>query len=313
MARLRKRLCLSTTQGVMALGSLLLVAVLILSGCTPPFRRNPNLTLLRQRTSSSVYCPVWSPDGQLIYFLLQTHSGYDEAQLRVIRPDGLGERLVLDGGFGSMCISPDGARLAVVSLVTAAKDLGGTLLLVDTSGQVLDTLSAVGDTVVSARFGSSGRSLYYYLRGRGVLKLDLETRQVDTVLLAYIYPSQDFDVWNDSLLLMPSEVCHIMSGRADTLPVVLWQPRFCPANPTIVSGALMSSPYDYLDELVLVNRTSDSVTHLDARAYSECEITDPNWSPDGKSIVMAAAPWISGGFLDPVLMLGGYNLWVLKR
>jgi Tol biopolymer transport system component len=191
--------------------------------------------------------------------------------------------------------------------------LGGTLLLADTSGQVLDTLSPVGDTVVSARFGSSGQSLYYYLRGRGVLKLDLETRQLDTVLLTYISPSQDFDVWDDSLLLLPGEVCHVLSGRADTLPAVLWQPRFCPSNPSLVSGALMSSPGDFLDELVLVNRTSDSATDLDARPYSDCEITYPNWSPDGKNIVMATAPLIPGGFLDPVPMVGKYNLWVLKR
>jgi hypothetical protein len=233
-------------------------------------------------------------------------------RLEAMRPDGSGERLLLDGNFGSISVSPDGARLAVVSLVTASKYLGGSLLLVDTSGQVLDTLSPVGDTVVCARYGTSSRSLFYYVLDTGVFKLDLETRRLDTVLLTRIRYRQDFDVWDDSLVLLPGKVYHILSEGVDTMSVVLWQPRFCPSNPYVVAGAPMGRD-GFLDELVLVDRTTGSVTDLDARPYSGCDITYPNWSPDGRKIVMAAAPLIPGGFLDPVPMIGRYDLWVLRR
>jgi Tol biopolymer transport system component len=310
MTRLKARLCFSATLGSMPLGLLMLVTVLTLNGCGELFfRRNPDLKLFRQDSSGAAFDPVWTPGGGSLRFLLAERFAGEGGQLRAIRPDGSDERLVRDGVYGSLSISPAGARLALVAVTTGSRNIGGVLLLLDTLGTVLDTLSSPEDNVTFVRYSRSNETLYCYINNKGVFRLDMGSRGMDMIVSANLYDWQDFDTWGDTLLALPGMVYHLLSGRTDSM-LVLRQPRFCPYDPTVLLG--VQGTNQFLDDLVLVDRGTGSVTHLGANPYYSCDIMDPCWSPDGKSILMSAAELVSAGF-GGGQVAGTYNLWVLRR
>lgn len=303
MTRPPTRPCFSTTHGRAFLGLLTLVTVLALNGCALFFKRNPNLRLFRQNSSGAAFDPVWTPGGGSLLFLLAQNFAGDGGQLMAARPDGSGERLVRAGVYGSLSISPDGARLALVAVTTGSKNIGGLLLLLDTLGNVLDTLAPPEDTVAFVRYSGSSETLYCYISNRGVFRMDIGTRRMDMIVSASLF-GEDFDVWGDTLLALPGVVYHMPSGRTDSM-LVLRQPRFCPYDATVLMGVRGT-------DLVLVDRGSGSVTHLSANPYYSCDIRDPRWSPDGKNILMSVAELLSTGFLGGQIP-GPYNLWVLRR
>lgn len=290
------------------LGFLLFVAMFALtsSGCQLFFKRNPDLRLLRQVGEPS-FGPAWSPDGKTIYFVAADSSStiLGGGQIMAMSPADSGERLLLDGQYGSVCVSHDGTRLAVTAGI---RGVGGGVLLSDASGRLLDTLLLPGGDVVSVRFGTSDDTLYCR-SDTGVFRLALASQKVDTVILTHFQTLQDFDVYGDSLLALPGKVYNMLSGRTDSM-LTLRQPRFCPSDPTVLLG--VAGTGDYLNDLVLVDRKSGSVTHFDASPYYSCDIMDPCWSPDGKSILVSAAELISAGFLGGQ-MPGTYNLWEFQR
>jgi hypothetical protein len=217
------------------------------------------------------------------------------------------------GDFGSVTTSPDGATLVVVALMTASRYLGGRLLLIDTSGNILDTLTSPRDTILCSRFGKSSGTLYYYAIDRGIFKMDLGSGHVDTLLSIGLDYRQSFDILDDTLVLLPARVYHLPSKKVDTLPVGPWQPRACLFDEKLVSGVVEAADdHSYLGDMVLVDRDDKSVTHLDARPFAQCDIVEPSWSPDGKYIATATAKLIPGGFLDPTPMVGRYDIWKLR-
>lgn len=307
MTRSKKGSCLSTTRGIMPLGLFLLVTTLILGGCGQLFfRRNPELSLLAPDLSGEAANPAWTPDGMTLYFTA-AHGG---GQLRATHSDGTAERLVLDGKYGSCCVSPDGATLALVAATSGNSRIGGALLQLDTLGHILDTLSLTDENVSCVRFGNSSDTLYY-LANDSVFRLELGSGLRDLVLTRHFGYEQDFDVWRDTLLALPGIVYHILSGRVDSV-TPMRQPRFSPTDPNVLLGVLGSDQFKH--DMALVDRSSGSVTHLDASPHYSCDIMDPCWSPDGKSIVMSAAEVVmDGGWPDNAQMAGRYDLWELIR
>jgi Tol biopolymer transport system component len=288
----------------------LLAALLVFCACGGLFfRRNDDLRLLQPSTGYSVLYPTWSPDGKSIYVLLDERALPSGGQLWTIRPDGSGERLLLRGLFGSLAISPNGTRLAIVAVTTGARYIGGLLLLVDTSGTVLDTLSSPSDIVSSVHFGGTNDTLYYSVNERGIFRLDLRSGKSDTVSLVSLNYRQDFDVSGDSLLALPGAVCQIPSGRRDSLPL-LWQPRFNPSDPSIVLGALEGSS-GFLSDLVSVDRNSGSVMSLRANPYYDSDIMNPCWSPNARKVALSAEEVVHPLFDIPE-RVGQYRLWILN-
>ncbi|MCH7761609.1 PD40 domain-containing protein, partial [candidate division TA06 bacterium] len=114
---------------------LLIVIAFTLHSCNPPekFERNLNLVFLagdQNNPASSYMNPVWSPDGQVIYFLQDTgpHGGVvDGGHLRLVNVDGSNDRLILTGPFGTLAVSPDGERLALTRDATFEE--GGILVI----------------------------------------------------------------------------------------------------------------------------------------------------------------------------------------
>lgn len=79
---------------------------------------------LSNRVATFTGEPAWSPDGSLI--ALQSSAG-EGSGIHVIRPDGTGMRLVVDGGldrvFSHPSWAPDGARLAVLGGLNGTQDI----------------------------------------------------------------------------------------------------------------------------------------------------------------------------------------------
>jgi hypothetical protein len=84
-------------------GLCMLSALLCFFGCGEfLFKRNPDLELIRQADTGTL-SPAWSPDGTTLYFVLVS-SGTRSGELRAMRSDGSGERLLFGGDC--FCVSP---------------------------------------------------------------------------------------------------------------------------------------------------------------------------------------------------------------
>jgi hypothetical protein len=290
----------------MSPGRFLLVTVLVLSGCGETFfKRNPSLIQLWQFPPGSFWCssPAWSPDGGKVYFI-----GGGFSQLRVVNSDGSDERLLFDSSFSSVCVSPDGTRLVVTAGDPVA---GGGLVWLDFDGGILDTFSLSGSAIAAVRCGKSSETLYCEIYGKGIFRLDMGSRRMDTIMLASLLYADDFDVSGDTLLATPGIVYHMLSGKTDSVPV-LRQPRFCPSDPNVLLGVLGTG--EFKNDVALVDRTSGSVTHLDAKPFYSCDIMDPCLSPDGTKLVMAASEvvWF-GEWPDNGQDAVDYNIWEMER
>lgn len=275
-----------------------LVVVAATVGCGGLFfKRNPNLTLLQTSVSGNAHNPVWSPDG-LIYYTIEGNVG----QIRAIRPDGSGDRPVISGAFGNLSVSPNGSRLAATTGFAST----GRLLLIDTSGVVLDTLTLPDVPVVSARFGDTEDRLYYFVFNRGIYRIDLASHHLDTILVqgSISTPILDFDVWDDSLLAVTGRIYDLKRAISDTMPALLWS-RFRPSDPSRVLGVPRTGSYD----LVEVNLSTGAVTPMNALPFWSSEITSASWSRDGKVIVLSAAPFVNDW---ETKRPGTFQLWLLK-
>ena len=187
-----------------------LILCYILGGCwcnpfEPKFKRNPNLRLLVSANLRDCFNPVFPPDGKKIYYLRTSeykHFFNDGGQLRCVNSDGSDDRLILDGEFGSLAISPNGDKLAVT--IDASCYYGGKIGIVDTLGENLETLNTSNDSILSIEFSSDGQHLYYYDKHYGYFKIGidgtLETKLFDTQAIFW-----GFDISNDDKYLIFSD------------------------------------------------------------------------------------------------------------
>jgi len=274
---------------------LILLAVLIFVSCgyTPP----ENLTKLVEMDGYTLYCPVWSPAGK-IYFLATDRklgsSSYFGGPLWVCDTSGENLRLLLDGLFGYLAISNDGSKLALTCgyLFNEGIDEGGVLIVVDSCGNILDTIPTSEPRVVTARFSYDGNKIYYCAFGGdsdGFYRANINGTNEE--FLQGVGYSPFFDVTEGGRLIVDP----IIGATCDVSPV----------DSNLVIGA---ETYTWAmgPSLILHNLTTREDSIIDVKPYKSTAASFPYWSTDGYKIVFTAAP--KGGFEG----WPGYGcLWIL--
>ena len=250
---------------------LILLAVLIFVSCgyTPP----ENLTKLIEMDGYTLYCPVWSPAGK-IYFLATDRklgsSSYFGGPLWVCDTSGENLRLLLDGRFGYLAISTDGSKLA---LTCGYLFDGGRLIIVDTSGKILDTIPTSEPKVVCVRFSYDGSKIYYYAFDSypgGFYRININGTN-EEFLEGGSYLTF-FDLTPGDRIIKTEE---------------LFACDLCPTDSNLLIKAEMSShPLPYL---YLTNLATQVDSGILLKPYKRSAVGFPYWSPEGDKIVFTAA------------------------
>ncbi len=308
--------------------SYFLPVILILAGCSLwPFgekwERNPGLELLVRDDSCCFFNPVWSPDGRHIYYL-RAHRKYATSpgaggELWKINVDTKEKRFLLKGPFFSLAISPDGDLLAL-SYATRENErgwIGGPLILVDTAGNIRDTLPTGLPLILDVEFNLDGSKLYYYAydpaRGKvssGFYAMDWKTGleklvKEDSEVLYHMKWRLGFDLKDDSLIYGIVD--------SDAYPGFFFQPRvFLKGDSCFLiffTGCANPS-----SEIMIANLSSHTSFVLDADPYGPPEtpsgFESADWSPDGEKLVISVGE-VQGGC--PEARVKNLELWILHN
>ncbi len=308
-----------------------LPAILILTGCSLwPFgekwERNPDLELLVRDDSCCLFNPVWSPDGRFIYYL-RTHRNnritYATSlgiggELWKINLDTRESKFLLKGPFCSLAISHDGSLLAL-SYETGDNELewdGGPLILVDTSGNILDTLPTGLPLVLDVEFGSDDSKLYYYAYDKvytgipfGFYRINLDGSGEELV-------KEEGDVsmmkWGAGFCLCYGDsICY---GNIDSLayPGCFCSPKLNPVHENYLVFLNGYSMGPGIADLYLLNLSTHTLIELDADPFGPPEdlsgFESAYWSPDGEKLVISVGE-VYGGCVEA--SVGILELWIL--
>jgi len=254
-----------------------LAALTLLSaaGCQlffPPFRRNPELRLLRSErmaSGSALSHPIVSPDGAQVYYLSSGHStniGYFLGTLWRTGLNDTGAVQVLPDTFGSMAISPDGR---VMVLGTYSHSLGRRLVTIDLGTWAVETIPSSQD--ISARDVEFSRNVagrvYYSNSNTGLHRIDIDGSNevlVDSTIRGY------FD-------LTPSD---------SVVQAMFSKPKVDPGGRYVACMVSSTDP-----DIALIDLTTRGTTLVKANPYRTADMEFPYWTPDGQAIVFAAAEW----------------------
>ncbi len=208
------------------------------------------LTGLGWRTEA----PVWSPTGEWVAY---RHQGPARQGIRVVRPDGEGDREVICGDVSHPAWTPNGQ-----SLVYARLDHHGPyhilsdLYLYDLT-ESKETRLTTGERAYFARVSPDGRYVYFAgVAGRdgstAVRKLDLATGELAT------------------LVEFPAGAVHsfAVSPEGESLALALWR-----------RGGYQ--------DLYLLQASGGELLPL---TQDKNEVADPVWSPDGAYVFFASDP-----------------------
>jgi hypothetical protein len=285
------------------------VALSLLAGCDGLFRSSKVRLLAEEENRRSAFCPVWSPDGKTVYYLQSpTFYTYEQfgGRLMSVSSDGADRRTLLDGTFGQVAISPDGARLL---LTTGKVYPGGRLVLVDTAAQRVDSVAVPpDDTVTMARFGARGDQVYFSAKQKGIFRLDLGSLDLDTVIQLPQWGVDRFDVWRDSLIRLWDRQFDMARGTTDGA-AELRCPAYAPQDARVVAG--VAGRYRWLNTTVdisVANSAEGTAEYLNASPSYSADIKQLCWSPDGAEIVFAAAD-----VPNPDNPPTQYRLWIVRR
>jgi len=255
-----------------ALAALVMLSV---AGCQlffPPFRRNPDLRLLRSghvAGGSALSHPIVSPDGAQVYFLSSdqpTNIGYFRGMLWRTGFNDTVAVQVLPDTFASMAMSPDGQRMV---LGTYTYSRGRRLVTLDLGTSAVETIPSAEDiSAWDVEFSRTVAGRVYYSDGRtGLHRIDIDGSNdvlVDSTVKRY------FD-------LTPSD--SVVQARFS-------KPKVDPTG-RYVAG--MVSDMD--PNIAIIDLTTRDTTLLRANPYKTADMEFPYWTPDGKSLVFGAAEW----------------------
>lgn len=289
-----------------------LVSCLTLSylSCDWPvfFQRSPALAVIWSSNDSSAFRPVWSPDGEFIYFLVAHPRAvwyYEDmgGELWRMHADGSGATKLLEGSFGALNISHDGSRLL---LRTGEVWQGGSLLIVDTMLAHLDTVSSLPPNISDAVFGTGDTTVICFLRDQGFIRVNLATSRLDTLLELREGRALRFDAARDSLLVYPGHAYDIYRRSLDSVQIGR-EPRI---DPQMLTRVISTAHEPFCESLLETNLATDSSQFRDVAPYWASDIRDPCWSPDGRFVVYSASRRTRG---DPKSRPEHYELWVVSH
>jgi len=253
---------------------LLVVLIFVSCGYTPP----ENLTKLIEMDGHTLYCPVWSPAGK-VYFIKNKYYGNDlGGELWVCDTTGENLRLLLDGIFGYLAISNDGSKLALTCGYLLTWDDGGALIIVDTSGSILDTIPTSKPKVVSARFSYDGNKIYYYAcEGSPTLSkgyiYSVNIDGINEVLIDSANYPIFFDVTEGGRIIGdPGPIIHDLSPVDSNL---------------LVTGEIKLAPG--AECLGIHNLATQVDSNITVKPYKHSAVAFPFWAPTGDKIVFTAA------------------------
>jgi Tol biopolymer transport system component len=249
--------------------------VLSAAGCQfffPPFRRNPDLRLLRSghvAGGSALSHPIVSPDGAQVYFLSSEQPTNIGRFIGTLWKMGFNDTVavqVLPVTFSSMAISPDGRRMVLGigrdgsdrRLVTL--DLGtGAVEIIPSAEAITAWDVELSRTVAGRVFYSDGRTGLYRI---------------------------DIDGSNDVL------VDSTVKGYFDLTPTdSVVQARFSKPKVDPTGRYVASMVSDMDPNIAVIDLTTRDTTLIRANPYKTADMEFPYWTPDGKSLVFGAAEW----------------------
>jgi Tol biopolymer transport system component len=290
----------------------IITIVIFLHSCNSPeeFERNPNLIFLGGDLHSYIM-PVWSPDGQTIFYLIYSECPKigDCGYLKAVNVDGSNDRFIVEEPFGVLAVSPDGNRLAMTRDATTEE--GGILILIDIDGANEETLTTSLPFVFDVKFFSNGLSLIYNGHGandpdsNGFYTIDVNGLNEKFILEADRF---HFDLSpNDSLIFYGNYTYSLADSSLKSYQVGGEWFRFHPVDPNLV--ILSDIRVRFLNDLYLLDLSSDKKTLLEARTYEKSSNLFASWSPDGSMIVFSSAESIEG---DPSYYRN-HELWMLMN
>jgi len=275
------------------------------------FKRNPYLELLLKDNRNCFFNPVWSPDGKNIYYLSTNISYGPEigmgGELWKINLDTREKKFLLKGPFCALAISPYGDLLAL-SYETGNDGMiweGGPLILADTAGNILDTISTSLPLILDVEFSSDGSKLYYYAYNTidvghpfGFYRINIDGSEEELIerageILDFMKLGLNFDLdKNDSLIY--GNFYH---------PQILYREN----NKYIIFCTKPLLP-DSLSELKLFNASSHKFCHIDASPYKYSSFQSAYFSPDGEKLIISV-----GEFSTYAACTENLELWILHK
>lgn len=260
--------------------------VLVNISCEWPwgkFKRNPNLRLLRSEGAATLFSPVCSPYGKRIYYIKANYKWLDEELSGPLRSiDYYGAEIeVKSGNYCAIAISPDGSILALVCGTTYT---GGRVILIDTLGNFIDTLSNSQTNIIKIEFSRLAQKIYFLTKDRKLYRIN-----VDGTNEEYI-----------------KECCDKYFSLTSTDSII---ESYGPIRVHPQDKYLVATQLPRQNDLLLINRISGDTTELNANPYKKSMIDWPYWSSDGKELVFTAAEVKMHGHLRAEVG----ELWVLEK
>jgi hypothetical protein len=293
--------------------------VLAIGGCNPfksDFERNPDLRLLLKKENTSFFNAIWTSNGNIFYLSAISLSGCTDyakgGELRCVGIDGSNDRLVLSGKFCSLAISPIDGMLALSyeEDISSMRFDGGQLIIVDTTGSILDTLPTTLPRIVDIEFSADGSRLFYYAYSTD-----------STLSDSFGFYSIGIDGTNEELLEAESDYRYFASVGFDLNENdaifhssqggdYIVRPQFYPLDYNFmlyVKGGDPAGP----SELIVFNHSSNAYDTLDADPYHSVQdysgILWGSWAPSGDKIVLSV-----GVIHGEVFFIGDLELWILE-
>ena len=274
------------------------------------YEPNPDLELLIKNEWDSFFNPVWSPDGKYIYYLrahrdnLPTRAGElgIGGELWKINLDTRDKKFLLKGPFCSLAISPDGSLLALSYEIDdyELEFEGGPLILVDTSGNILDTLPTSLPLILDVEFNSDGSKLYYYA-------YDTLTTQIP-----FGFYRINLDGTGEELVKEMEHNWRIDFGldHRDSIYIGKYNFNSVKVNYAVVTGY---PRFENFSEIYIIDFSSGDTIIPDADPYGPPEeysgFESAYWSPDGEELVISVGKVYAGD----VSYIGNLELWILHK
>lgn len=300
--------------------SLVLIVILAIS-CNlfdkdDHFIRNPNLELLitHREQGRSAFFPILSKDGRWIYFILgwRQFTNYIAGDLYKHEIETQKEILVINGeplyGIGYIDLSPDGNYIVATNGPAFPAHPffswgGELLLLIDTSGIIIDTLDTLEPLVADPRFNWDGTKIYFY--GFGGENPGIYRINPDGTGEEYVAPPPSPGYWGSYPSYEILENDSVITFSPMTFPRLNRQrPEWVVVTKYFGSGLVApASP------LILINTEEGDTIILDDKPYpGSLARYFPYWTPGGGSIIFSVAPHygVPSGY-------GIFDIWVLKN